>query len=52
MSKVSKIVLMFFMMSEARWMADEDIVFFSKQSIVIELPVKEKHTKSDKASDV
>ena len=38
-SEVSKIVLTFVMMSEARWMADENIVFFSKRSIVIKFPV-------------
>ena len=36
-SKFSKIVLTFFMMSEARWTADENIVFFSRRSIVIEV---------------
>ena len=42
-SKVSKIVLTFFMMSEARWMADENIAFFSKRGIVITLPVNHGH---------
>ena len=41
--KVSKIVLTFFMMSEARWMADENIEFFSNRSIVIKLPVNHDH---------
>ena len=39
MSKVSETVLTFFMRSEARWTADENIIFFSKRSIVIKLPV-------------
>ena len=39
MSEVSKIAFTFFMMSEARWTAVENVVFFSKLSIVIELPV-------------
>ena len=30
----------FCMMSETRWMSDENVVFFSKRSIVIKLPVK------------
>ena len=38
--EVSKIVLTFFIMSEARWMAVENVVFFRKRSIVIKLPVK------------
>ena len=38
--EVSKIILSFFMMSEARWMAVENVVFYNKQSIVIKLPVK------------
>ena len=38
-SEVSKIVLTFFMILEERWTADENILFFSKQSIVIKLPV-------------
>ena len=38
-SEVSKIVLTFFMMSEARSSAVENVVFFSKRSIVIKLPV-------------
>ena len=39
MSEVSKIAFTFFMMSEARWTAVENVVFFSKRSIVIKLPV-------------
>ena len=42
-SKVSKIAPTFFMMSEARWMADENVVFFSKRSVVIRLPVNQGH---------
>ena len=38
-SEVSKVVLTFFMMSEARWTAVQNVVFFSKRSIVIKLPV-------------
>ena len=38
-SEVSKIVLTFLMMSEARWMAVEHVVFFSKRIIVIKLQV-------------
>ena len=42
-SEVSKIVLTLFMMSEARSAtAVENVVFFSKWSIVIKLPVKSK----------
>ena len=39
-SKVSKIVLAFFMMSESEWTADENILFFSERGITIKLPVK------------
>ena len=39
MSEVSKIAFTFFIMSEVRWMAVENVVFFSKQSIAIKLPV-------------
>ena len=38
-SDVSQIVLTFFMMSEAR-LTVENVVFFSKWSMVIKLPVK------------
>ena len=38
-SKVSKIVFTFCMMSEVRWAAVENVVFFNKRSIVIKLPV-------------
>ena len=37
-SEVSKIVLKFFT-SEARWTANKNIAFYSKQSIIIKLPV-------------
>ena len=37
--EISKIVLTFFMMSETQWLAVENVVFFSKKSTVIELPV-------------
>ena len=43
MSKVSEIVLTFLMMSEARWTAVENVVyfvFFSKRGIIIELSVR------------
>ena len=40
MSEVSKIVLTFFMMPEARWTEVENVVFFSNGGIVIKLPVK------------
>ena len=36
--KFQKLSLRFFM-SEARWMAVENVVFFSKRGIVIKLPV-------------
>ena len=39
MSEVSTIAFKFYMMSEARWTAVENVVFFSKRSIVIKLPV-------------
>ena len=38
-SEVSKLAFTLFMMSEARWTAVENIVFFSKRSIVIKLQV-------------
>ena len=38
-SEVSKIVLKFFMMSEVRSTAVENVIFFNKQNIVIKLPV-------------
>ena len=38
-SEVSKIILTFCMMSETRWEAFENVLFFSKQSIVNKLPV-------------
>ena len=37
-SEVSKILFMFFMMSEAQWTAVENVVFLSKRNIVIKLP--------------
>ena len=37
--EVSKEVVTFLMMSVARWRAVENVVLFSKQSIVIKLPV-------------
>ena len=40
MSKVSKLVLTFFMMTVARWTADKILYYFNKRSIVIKLPVK------------
>ena len=43
--EVAKIVLTFFMMSEARWAAVENVVSFSKRSIVIKLPVVTKSRK-------
>ena len=39
-SEISEVVLTFFMVSETRWKAVENVVFFSKRSIVIKLPVK------------
>ena len=38
-SEVSNFVLTSFMMSEMRWAAVENVLFFSKSSIVIKLPV-------------
>ena len=38
-SEVSNFVLTSFMMSEVRWTAVENVIFFSKPSIVIKLPV-------------
>ena len=37
--EISKVVLTFLVMSETRWRAVENVVFFSKRSIVIKLPV-------------
>ena len=37
--EVSKILSTVFMMSEVRWTEVENVVFFSKQSTVIKLPV-------------
>ena len=37
MSEVSKIALTLFMMSEGRWAAAENVVFFSWRSIIIKL---------------
>ena len=39
-SEVSNFVLMSFMMSEERWTAVENVVFFSKRRIIIKLPVR------------
>ena len=39
MSEISKVVLTFLMMSESQWKAVENVVIFSKQGIVIKLPV-------------
>ena len=39
MSEVSKIAPTFFMMSEARWTAVENVAFYSKRSIVIKFQV-------------
>ena len=38
-SEVSKIAFTCFIMSEARWTAVKNVIFFSKRSIVIKLPV-------------
>ena len=38
-SEVLKVILTFFVMSETRWEAFEDVSFFSKRSIAIKLPV-------------
>ena len=38
-SEVSKITFTFFMMSEARWKAVENVLSFSQRSIIIKLPV-------------
>ena len=40
MSKVSKLVLTFFMMTVARWTQDEILYYFNKRSIVMKLPIK------------
>ena len=39
-SEISKIVVTFFMTSEAQWTPDKNILFFSKRSIVIKFSVK------------
>ena len=43
-SEVSRTVRTFCMMSEARWSAVENVVIFSKRSIVIKLPVEDLRT--------
>ena len=37
---VTQCIQQFFMMSETRWKAIENVIFFSERSIVIKLPVK------------
>ena len=39
-SEISKVVLTFSMMSETKWTAVGNVVFFSKRSIIIILPVR------------
>ena len=52
MSEVSKIVVTFFVIPEARWTAIKNVVFFSKQSTVIRFAVNDKilHDKNQKSA--
>ena len=43
---------MFFIMSEARWTAVENVVFLSKWSIVIKLPVRKPKILPEPSTDV